>query len=377
MEHTNKKLKDFICIAPFQDFMVLHDSTNVCCPEWFDLEQMQLEYPEEFAKYPGSPPFPGYVTAIEDRNNLLANWNNKFHKDLRKSVLDGDYRFCTKMCPHINEVYKKNKPAGSIQEKELVKQWKINLKNPFPKRIYFNFDKSCNLKCPSCRVELISNKNNSVAEMTLESIDKQFGDTVQEIIITGSGDPFYSNIFRNWLQNFDKTKYPKLEKIYLVSNGNMFTPKMWESMSKAHNLIREMEWSIDAGTKNTYENITRLNGKWDKLMENMDYLASLNHFDNLLFSFVVQKQNYTEMKTFVNLINNKFKRSRSKAKVLFRAIQNWGHQSDSWFKDKNICDPQHPDHSLLLEELPKVLDHGLVSSNLRHLIKTPYKQLVI
>jgi len=70
MKHTNKKLKDLICIAPFQDFMVLHDSTNVCCPEWFDIEQMQLEYPEEFAKHPGSRPFPGYVTSIEDRNQF-------------------------------------------------------------------------------------------------------------------------------------------------------------------------------------------------------------------------------------------------------------------------------------------------------------------
>ena len=367
MKHTSEKLKDCICLAPFQDFMVLHNSTNVCCPEWFDLEQLQKEYPEKFEGH-GGRAFPGSVSLIDEDKNLLNNWNNDFHKDLRESILDGDYRFCTKMCPHINEVYRTNKSAGSIQERKLVEQWKVNLKNPFPKRIYFNFDKACNLKCPSCRVELITNRANTSAEMTLESIDKQFGSTVQHIIITGSGDPFYSTIFRNWLQNFHISKYPKLQSIFLVSNGNMFTPKMWESVSNTHYLTKGMEWSIDAGTKDTYENITRLNGKWDKLMVNMDYLASLNHFENLLFSFVVQKENFTEMQTFVDLIEDKFKNSKSKATVLFRAIQDWRHQSTSWFKDKNICDPNHEDHSLLLKELPAVLDHKIVNSNLAHLL---------
>ena len=377
MKHTNKKLKGLICLAPFQDFMVLHDSTNVCCPEWFDLEQLQKEYPEKFKEL-GGRPFPGYVSRIDKDRNLLNNWNNDFHRDLRKSILDGDYRFCTKMCPHINNLYRTNANNNSmLQEKALVKKWNVDLENPFPKTIYFNFDKSCNLKCPSCRVELISNRASISAEMTLKSIDAQFGSTVQHITITGSGDPFYSNIFRNWLQNFDKSKYPKLQSIFLVSNGNMFTPKMWESINKTHYLTKRMEWSIDAGTKNTYENITRLNGKWDKLMENMDYLASLNHFEHLLFSFVVQKENFKEMQSFVDLIEGKFKNSKSKPTILFRAIQNWGHQSDSWFRDKNICDPNHEDHPQLLKKLAPVLEHKLVNSNLAHLIKTSYKQFAI
>ena len=49
MKHTSKKLKELICNAPFEDFMIFEDSTNVCCPEWFDIKQLQKEYPEKFS----------------------------------------------------------------------------------------------------------------------------------------------------------------------------------------------------------------------------------------------------------------------------------------------------------------------------------------
>mgnify|MGYP003136934618 CR=1 FL=1 len=375
MKHTSKRLKELICNAPFEDFMIFEDSTNVCCPEWFDIKQLQKEYPEKFSNkfrgVEGNIPnnYPHLVSTIEDKKDILANWNNKFHKDLRKSIIDGDYRFCTKMCPHLNKVYTNPElPNVKLLTKKELRLRGVDIDNPYPKTIYFNFDKACNLKCPSCRLTLIHNGYSIGAEMTLNSIEKQFGKFVNHIVITGSGDPFYSNVFRNWLQNFDVSKYPKLITIFLVTNGNMFTPKIWKSINKTHTFIRNMEWSIDAGTKHTYENITRLNGKWDKLMDNMDFLASINHFDNLLFSFVVQKENYKEMNKFVDLVESKFKNSKSKAKVLFRAIQDWRHQTSNWFKDKDVSNPKHKEHKFLIEELKSVLIRPNVDSNLGHFL---------
>ena len=237
-----------------------------------------------------------------------------------------------------------------------------------PKRIYFNFDKACNLKCPSCRLDVIPNGATPHAETKLKTINEQFGDTVEHIVITGSGDPFYSNIFRNWFQTFDATQYPKLRDINIISNGNMFTPKMWKLLSRVHSYLHIMEWSIDAGTKHTYEARTRLNGNWNKLLSNMKFLASLNHFREVIFSFVVQRENFREMETFVELIHEVFEDSDTKVLIMFRRLQDWGHQKKSWVNALDVCDPNHIEHHAFLEQFEKVVEIEGVESNLTHLL---------
>ena len=108
---------------------------------------------------------------------------------------------------YLNKVYTNPElPNVKLLTKKEISFREVNIDNPYPKTIYFNFDKACNLKCPSCRLTLIHNGQSVNAEMTLSSIEKQFGKFVRHIVITGSGDPFYSNVFRNWLQNFDISK---------------------------------------------------------------------------------------------------------------------------------------------------------------------------
>ena len=53
--------------------------------------------------------------------------------------------------------------------------------------------------------------------------------------------------------------------IHLHTNANLWTEPMWESMSNVHDLVKSVEISIDAGTKETYEKVRR-NGDWDMLM---------------------------------------------------------------------------------------------------------------
>jgi hypothetical protein len=235
MKHSCKNLKNFICPAPFRDFMIFDKSTNVCCPEWFDLDYMVEKYPDKF-KDKGRP-FPNYATRITDRNDLMSNWHNEFHTDLRESIKDGSYSFCTKMCPFINKAY-------SLSESEFVRdgffqEWtrsairgKLDLNNPVPQKVYFNFDTSCNLKCPSCRLDLIPNGKSEDAELTLEAVETQFAGSITSITCTGSGDPFYSNVFREWLINFDPKLWPNLKDVFLVTNGNMLTEKIWNKLDK-------------------------------------------------------------------------------------------------------------------------------------------------
>ena len=57
-----------------------------------------------------------------------------------------------------------------------------------------------------------------------------------------------------------------------------------------------------------------------------------------------------------------------KVSIVYRAIQDWGHQSEEWMKNANICDPTHPKHNEFLEEFYKVSGDTNVISNVFHLL---------
>ena len=391
------RLKDFRCPAPFRDFMVFDKSTSVCCPEWYDIDKLMEDFPDDFDNK--EPDFAWQVSKLKG-TKVLENWNNPFHKKLRETIGKGDYKYCSLMCPWLNKI---NSASQIDLENEFYKGDRSQNKNhtleyyekhlahlTLPENVYFNFDTSCNLKCPSCRVDMRTNKMNIGNEKILDAIDNQMGEGIKNITITGSGDPFYSNIFRKWLSTPKEDKYPNLQEIFIVSNGNMFTPKIWEACKPSHKYINGMEWSIDAGTKETYENKTRLNGRWDKLMENMDFLKSIKFpkrkaggwgGGGLTFSFVMQTDNYKEIPIFRDLINSKFAGSHEKISIVYRAIQDWGHQSKEWMKNANICDPTHPKHDKFLEEFYKVSGDHNVISNVFHLLdedkaKISYNNLI-
>ena len=175
MKHTLEKLKTVICPAAFKDFMVFKNSTTVSCPQWYDIDEIMKSYPDKFT--PGKHNFAGNVSMIENREDLLENWNNKFHTDLRESILDGNYRFCSKKCPYVDKLYQdpENKENYLMDRSAIEKYHNIDLNNPTPKQVYFNFDDSCNLKCPTCRVGMITNKdnNNGIAATLIKTIEEQ------------------------------------------------------------------------------------------------------------------------------------------------------------------------------------------------------------
>ena len=138
----------------------------------------------------------------------------------------------------------------------------------------------------------------------IEDIQNSYGKSVKSLYITGTGDPFVAVAFRDFLRNFDKSKWPSLKKIHLHTNATRWTPKMWESMSKIHKYVKSCEISIDAATKDTYENKTRIGGKWEVLLERLKFIIKIPTIQHYVFSFVVQDANYKEMYNFYRLITD-------------------------------------------------------------------------
>jgi MoaA/NifB/PqqE/SkfB family radical SAM enzyme len=224
-------------------------------------------------------------------------------------------------------------------------------------------------------VDLIveSSKGIERIEKTIEEIDTYYSANVKTLYITGTGDPFVSVSFRNYLRNFNPKKYPKLTSIHFHTNASMWTKEMWDSMPNVHKYVTSCEISIDAGTQNTYENKTRLGGKWDTLINNLKFISTIDTLKSVKTSFVVQDSNYMEMETFYNLMYSIFGK---KVNVFFGKIINWGTFSDGEFKLKQVWDINHPEHELFKKEFNRIWKNTNLFHNLYEFVDTTNKTLI-
>lgn len=350
---NNINLKDYICIVPFVSLEIFEKERTLCCASWLKKQ-------------------------LPRTGSVKEAWTSNEANEIRNSVIDGSFKYCSKeLCPYLNQLIQ----IGDIQTESVIKK-KENLTSDlkkrldafkqnkilFPTTVHFSFDRTCNLRCPSCRINVIVENNSGIKRVnsTVEEIEKDFGKTTKTIYITGSGDPFVSVAFKNFLKNFNSLKWPNLEKIHLHTNATKWNQKMWNSMQKIHRYVKTCEISIDAATKETYENKVRIGGKWDELMQNLNFISKIKTLKLVKVSFVVQSKNYKEMETFYNLMLSIFK---SKANIFFGKINNWGTYTDEEFKEIKIWDKNHPNYNEFINEINRFLPAKQCWHNFHELIK--------
>jgi len=257
--------------------------------------------------------------------------NSKKARQIRASIHDGSFIFCNKRtCPRIqsggDDALVKISDVKDPRLLKIIENKETRLNNL--KFINFLWDLSCNLMCPSCRIGKIINtkgedynRSLDIQEKVTNYVIENNGDENVTFNITGSGDPFGSKIFRDFLINFDGKKHPNIQ-INLQTNGVMFTRKMWDMMSKCHDNINTILVSIDAASEETYDKI-RVGGNWKILMENIRMLSDFKNdrlFDFLRLDFVVQVQNYKEIPEAVMLAES----LSGVDAVSFSIITDWG-----------------------------------------------------
>lgn len=321
----------YVCTLPFHYTEISDNSQWLCCPSWL---------PED----------------ILETDNYKDNWYSEKSDKIRESMLDGSYKYCdSKQCPYLSSL--DNGKVTTPQFMEKSKFLKSNFMTPEPAVINMGFDTSCNLQCPSCRLNFVNLKGEDRARVnrTIDKISDEIGSTLHTMVLCGAADPFFSKSFFNFMANFDETKFPALKLIHLHTNANLWTPRNWERISKVHKYIKTCEISIDAATKDTYENKVRLRGKWDKLMDNLEFISSIPTLKRLRFSFVTQAMNYKEMYPFYELIQNITQGKGKKVEVLYNGIVDWGaYPSKEDFLKEEIHNPEHPEYPEFLKELDKI-----------------------
>lgn len=331
-----KDLTQKICFRPW-DFMEIQDDTTVypCCPNWVN----------------------HYNFGKVDINLKFDNtWNGEKAIKFRQSILDGNFKYCNRVqCPMIQ-----NNTLPDVQDvldgkygdgkRDIIVNKQITSSNP--EFINLCYDRSCNLRCPSCRQNFyFLNEKTNINEYVLKS---QFQEKLIEFIynvktrtvinITGSGDPFASKLFWDLLTNLDGAKNPNIE-IQLQTNGVLFTRDNWDKLYKLHNNPISTIISLDAGTKETY-GYTRKGGDWDKLRKNLYFIEELHRNGKLTWvrlDFVCQQKNFKEIPLFIDIAQS------HGFNCYLSRIVNWGTYSEPDFKQHNIFDVDHPEHREFLE----------------------------
>jgi len=256
--------------------------------------------------------------------------NSTTRRLLQSSMTDGTYRYCNeKRCPHLKHGMGWNKG----------RRFQLRLA----------IDDSCNLRCPSCRKDLIYHKDGNAYKRGIRLADRinswlsSNNDPVQ-VHIGSDGDPFASHVYRHFMENTPRTKDINYS---ILTNGLMFKefhPRIPHVMDN----LTHLGVSIDGASQGTYEKL-RLGGKWSKILEGLQYIKELKSKKGFEFAlhFVVQKQNYHEMEMIIELAH-RYKADR----LWLNKIEDW-QVMDNW-PTQDIFNRSHPEHEEFCQYLEKI-----------------------
>ena len=344
-------LDQFLCALPFTEMQLKTingvDQFTFCCLQW-------------------SP----YLMGDVKGKTSEEIWNGDGAKEFRRSIIDGDYKYCNRrICSMINNKvhnmvsrdymnslegdpqdstpFQKGTAGRRLRKGASFMKEQLQKKDPLvvdrPRHIFIAYDESCNLACPSCRKEIKQpdhgelGRMDDIFELAVRPLLKK-----GEVLLTasGHGDPLGSPHLRGKLQTLGGEDYRRL-KVNLQTNGLLFNSNGWKYVEAIEDKIEDIRVSVDAATKETYE-IVRFPGQWCDIMESLEYLSSRKkELDfRLVINLCIQKINYKEIPKFVEM-----GRRLDVDRVNLQQLINWGTYAKADYKERNVASPEHPEHA--------------------------------
>jgi MoaA/NifB/PqqE/SkfB family radical SAM enzyme len=279
----------------------------------------------------------------------------------------------------VNDVLPRSEDITAPRLRRIIERHETVLEDG-PRLIALGHDSSCNLACPSCRVGIVmaDKAQNERLDRARDSVilpllrDRQVG-----LHLTAWGDPFASRHYRSILEALREPEFDGVN-LYLLTNGLGLTPSVWTTMPHLAEKIVELGVSVDAATRETYENVRRP-GRWEVIRENLTVIGEMskagrflqNRFaggmqsmrsdlfldgkDPISFAlgFVVQSANFREMPAFVKLSEEV-----GADAVMFQRYYSFGHEDAAVYSAKDVASPAHPEH----EELQAILREPVMQS---------------
>jgi pyruvate-formate lyase-activating enzyme len=324
-------LEGRFCRAPFENIETAPGGeVYFCCPAWLPVPIGRLGH-----------------------GDAEAVWNSPTAQEIRRSIHDGDYRYCSRIhCPKLSAG---TRPVdlpleGEVKNREhkaLIAGRSTRMERR-PRKIILSHDRSCNLSCPSCRTSTILARKDEQDRLNrlFDEVLAPMLEDARRLHVTASGDPFGSAHFRYVLKQTGQERFPAL-RLDLQTNGILFDEAAWEDLGLADR-IDKVAVSIDAARPETYA-VVRRGGDFERLMGNLAFLAKKRRqgqIRQLRLDFVVQAMNYREMPEMAE-IASRFAFDGLK----FQMIRNWNTYSPEDFARHHIGSPGHPEHEAFLAVL--------------------------
>ena len=325
--------KGKFCSAPFDIMQIDEDGDVMLCG-------CQLHMP--------------YVIGNIYKDTLQNIWLGVKADQVRQAVVDEDFTYCNWACSNLPILSDRPQVLPALLD--------------FPKIIKIDLDRSCNLKCPSCRETVIIEKNSPKIEKQTELYNeiikwaRENPNIHVSIVPVSSGEIFASHSGLQFLRSLIDYPYDNI-RINITTNGTLLN-KNQELIKNIKHLINSVGISLDAATPKTYS-IVR-GGDWQELMLGLEFIQSID-ISPLRFSFCIQKNNWHEIKLFAEL-GNKFN-----AQITYQKLLDWGHWDTTWWHENNVFDrtqntfdtalnalqevkEKYPNRVNLVAELTKYLD---------------------
>jgi radical SAM protein with 4Fe4S-binding SPASM domain len=253
------------------------------------------------------------------KNSLQDIWLGEAADRVRQSVADEDFTYCNWACAKLANLRTRPAVLPTVQD--------------FPKTIKLDMDRSCNLKCPSCREDIIIEKHSDTINKQIELYEsiKQWAldnpDKTIHLLPVASGEIFASHSGLNFLKSLQDYPHNNL-KLTITTNGTLINRNR-ELLNNISHLINSFSISIDASTRETYAQVR--GGDWDELLLGLDFVKH-NFKRSVMFRFCIQKNNCHEIESFANFAN------QYNATINYQKLLDWGHWDIAWWHDNNTMD---------------------------------------
>ncbi len=296
------------------------------------------------------PKFPGNILEVDDIYEIL---NSTMAQQIRQEISAGRYYYCNnKICnffAQINPAIYQSSPQLNELPLPFAHQSPVTA---IPEYLIFDFDYTCNFKCPSCRTQLINNNKHHVVrplnDRIVEKIKHLIIDHIHsqpvEIRWCG-GEPFISEVYQDLFEYIIASKKLNIQHI-IQTNGSYLRSKA-DLVQKLLPTTKELRISFDAATAETYQKI-RVNGDWDLLISNVRWvnnlITELQLPTRVSADFVVQLDNFKEIPAFIDLCDD-----LGIQHINFQNMWNWGTWPQQEFDNKNIYNPAHTLYRQLIE----------------------------
>lgn len=294
---------------------------------------------------------PKFVGNILETDCVYDVLNSETAQAIRQEILAGRYYYCNHKISRVLASHHKAINMVPADTKPLPYESSPDTQvTVIPRNLIFDFDYTCNFRCPSCRTELINNNKHHV----IRPINDRISAKIKELVIDqieyqpveirwAGGEPFISEVYVD-LMDYCIASGKNIKHI-IQTNGSYLIAKA-DLLERLLPHTKELRISFDAATADTYSKI-RVGGVWEHLLENVRHvqaqIARLGAKTVVSVDFVVQKDNYKEIPMLRKLC-----RDMGITKIQYQRMWNWGTWPLEEFTDKNIYNPEHPDYKQLL-----------------------------